>query len=230
MLIPKHPHTNEILFHLLTCSLYSVKEAIKSCKDESLLSDLKQVENYLKRDYFEQAVYEIEHRNRGSKNNLIQVWKENCLVQSNSGSEILLVKPLWNIVTIHGTQSEKQSPEEFGGLGSCYSINIKTFEAQIAQFRIDSVNTHLLNIIKYLFYEFYSSIYDNLGLHLLELTSDEKKVLKITATQIGYIRDNSDEFKEILIENLGIEIEISLQEFNPLLPDHTTYNYLSPIK
>ena len=36
MQIPKHPNTNEILFHLLTCSLYFVKKEIESCKDENL--------------------------------------------------------------------------------------------------------------------------------------------------------------------------------------------------
>jgi hypothetical protein len=222
MLIPKHPHTNEILFHLLTCSLYSVKEAIKSCKDESLLSDLKQVENYLEKDYFEQAVYEIEHRNRRSKNNPFQVWGEDCLVQLDESSEILLVKPLWDIVTTHGTQNEGQSPEEFGGLGRSYFIDIETFQTQVAQFRIDRLNNNLLNIIKYKFEDYYSNRNVLHEVHLLELTGNEKKVLAITVTRSGCILGYSgkliDEFKKILIENLGIDIKICLKLFNPLSP------------
>lgn len=236
MQIPKHPHTNEILFHLLTCSLYSVKKEIESCKDENLLSDLKQVENYLKRDYFEQAVYEIEHHNRGSKNNLIQVWKENCLVQSNSGSEIFLVKPLWNIITTHGTQNEEQSPEEYAGLGRCYFIDPEIFQTQVAQFRIDRVNNNLLNRIKILFYEFYSSVYDNLGLHLLELTGHGNycKILNVFLTQsrsfIGHSSGRIDRFKSLIKKELGITITINIEEFDPLLQDDTYTNYLSPTK
>lgn len=216
MLIPKHPHTNKILFHLLTCSLYSVQEAIKSCIDESLLSDLKQIEASLEKDYFEQAVYEIEHRNHRSQNNPFQVWNEDCLVQPNGGSEIFLVKPLWDIITTYGTQNEVQSPEEFGGLGCCYFIDPEIFQKQLARFRIDRVNNNLLNIIKYKFEDYYSTRRIIPELHLLELTGDEKKVLKITATQIEYIRGHSDEFKKILIENLGIDIKICLKVFNPL--------------
>jgi len=234
MQIPKHPHTNEILFHLLTCSLYSVKKEIESCKDENLLSDLKQIETYLKRDYFEQAVYDIEHRNRQRENNTFQVWTEDCLVQLDGNSDIFLVKPLRDIVTTYGTKNDEQSPEELGGLGRCYFIDPEIFQKQLARFRIDRVNNNLLNIIKYKFEDYYSTRSVHHELHLLELTGDEKKVLEITVTRPGYIIGVSgtliDGFKKILIENFGIDIEISLQEFNPLSLDYTTYHYLSPIK
>lgn len=234
MLIPKHPNTNEILFHLLTCSLYFVKKEIESCKDENLLSDLKQIETYLKKDYFEQAVYDIEQHNRNLQNNPFQVWTEDCLVQLDGNSDIFLVKPLRDIVTTHGTQNEGQAPEEYGGLGHCYFIDPETFQKQLAQFRVDRVNNNLLNIIKYKFEDYYSPRSIHHELHLLELTGDEKKVLKITVTRPGYIIGRAgiliDEFKNILIEDLSIDIEISLQEFNPLSPDYTTYNYLLPIK
>lgn len=162
MQIPKHPHTNEILFHLLTCSLYSVKKSIESCNDESFLSDLKQVEAYLEKNYFEQAVYEIEHRNRNLQNNPFQVWTEDCLVQLDGNSDVFLVKPLWEIVTTHGTQNEEQAPEEYGGLGHCYFIDPETFQTQVAQFRVDRINNNLLNIIKYKFEDYYSKYYKTL--------------------------------------------------------------------